>query len=91
MPPSAKLVQTKTKTKQNELQMESNAFGSSHLPSQALVVLSEAASGLHEALRGQRPFPSRVSKIGTGKSGPQTTADWNRRPIGWRGHIYDKS
>ncbi|XP_017014344.2 protein Teyrha-meyrha isoform X3 [Drosophila takahashii] len=40
--------------------MESNAFGSSHLPSQALVVLSEAASGLHEALRGQRPFPSRV-------------------------------
>jgi len=46
----------------NELQMESNAFGSSHLPSQALVVLSEAASGLHEALRGQRPFPSRVSR-----------------------------
>lgn len=41
--------------------MESNAFGSSHIPSQALVVLSEAASGLHEALRGQRPFPSRVS------------------------------
>ncbi|XP_022231146.2 protein Teyrha-meyrha isoform X4 [Drosophila obscura] len=40
--------------------MESNAFGSSHLPSQALVVLSEAASGLHEALRGQRPFPSRL-------------------------------
>ncbi|XP_013107433.2 protein Teyrha-meyrha isoform X1 [Stomoxys calcitrans] len=39
--------------------MESNAFGSSHIPSQALVVLSEAASGLHEALRGQRPFPSR--------------------------------
>ncbi|KAH8295823.1 hypothetical protein KR018_010476 [Drosophila ironensis] len=41
--------------------MESNAFGSSHLPSQALVVLSEAASGLHEALRGQRPFPARVN------------------------------
>ncbi|EDV40849.1 optic morphology(2D), isoform A [Drosophila ananassae] len=40
--------------------MESNAFGSSHLPSQALVVLSEAASGLHEALRGQRPFPARL-------------------------------
>ncbi|XP_073843409.1 teyrha-meyrha isoform X2 [Musca autumnalis] len=40
--------------------MESNAFGSSHIPSQALVVLSEAASGLHEALRGQRPFPSRL-------------------------------
>ncbi|XP_067648402.1 protein Teyrha-meyrha isoform X2 [Eurosta solidaginis] len=40
--------------------MESNAFGSSHLPSQALVVLSEAASGLHEALRGQRPFPTRL-------------------------------
>ncbi|XP_049314049.1 protein Teyrha-meyrha isoform X2 [Bactrocera dorsalis] len=40
--------------------MESNAFGSSHLPSQALVVLSEAASGLHEALRGQRPFPPRL-------------------------------
>ncbi|EDV90372.1 GH12962 [Drosophila grimshawi] len=42
--------------------MESNAFVTSHLPSQALVVLSEAASGLHEALRGQRPFPARVSK-----------------------------
>uniref|UniRef100_A0A1B0FC26 Uncharacterized protein n=1 Tax=Glossina morsitans morsitans TaxID=37546 RepID=A0A1B0FC26_GLOMM len=40
--------------------MESNAFGGSHLPSQALVVLSEAASGLHEALRGQRPFPTRL-------------------------------
>ncbi|XP_061397541.1 protein Teyrha-meyrha [Musca vetustissima] len=40
--------------------MESNAFGSSHIPSQALVVLSEAASGLHEALRGQRPFPTRL-------------------------------
>ncbi|KAH8406231.1 hypothetical protein KR215_008567 [Drosophila sulfurigaster] len=40
--------------------MESNAFVSSHLPSQALVVLSEAASGLHEALRGQRPFPARI-------------------------------
>ncbi|XP_030369365.1 protein Teyrha-meyrha isoform X2 [Scaptodrosophila lebanonensis] len=40
--------------------MESNAFGNSHLPSQALVVLSEAASGLHEALRGQRPFPARL-------------------------------
>ncbi|XP_017955862.1 protein Teyrha-meyrha isoform X6 [Drosophila navojoa] len=40
--------------------MESNAFVSSHLPSQALVVLSEAASGLHEALRGQRPFPARL-------------------------------
>ncbi|XP_058980022.1 protein Teyrha-meyrha [Musca domestica] len=40
--------------------MESNAFGSSHIPSQALVVLSEAASGLHEALRGQRPFPARL-------------------------------
>ncbi|KAH8260924.1 hypothetical protein KR044_000637 [Drosophila immigrans] len=43
--------------------MESNAFVSSHLPSQALVVLSEAASGLHEALRGQRPFPARVKSI----------------------------
>lgn len=43
--------------------MENNAFGGSHLPTQAqaLVVLSEAASGLHEALRGQRPFPARVS------------------------------
>ncbi|XP_032595270.1 protein Teyrha-meyrha [Drosophila grimshawi] len=40
--------------------MESNAFVTSHLPSQALVVLSEAASGLHEALRGQRPFPARL-------------------------------
>ncbi|XP_068149951.1 protein Teyrha-meyrha isoform X2 [Drosophila tropicalis] len=40
--------------------MENNAFGNSHLPSQALVVLSEAASGLHEALRGQRPFPARL-------------------------------
>lgn len=49
--------------------MESNAFGNSHLPSQALVVLSEAASGLHEALRGQRPFPSRVSNL---------TLSWNK-------------
>lgn len=51
-----------TRIVSQKLQMESNAFVSSHLPSQALVVLSEAASGLHEALRGQRPFPARVSK-----------------------------
>ncbi|XP_023167087.2 protein Teyrha-meyrha [Drosophila hydei] len=49
-----------TRIVSQKLQMESNAFVSSHLPSQALVVLSEAASGLHEALRGQRPFPARL-------------------------------
>lgn len=41
--------------------MDSNAFGVNHLPSQALVVLSEAASGLNEVLRSQRPFQPRVS------------------------------
>lgn len=41
--------------------MDSNAFGVNHLPSQALVVLSEAASGLNEVLRGQRPFQPRVN------------------------------
>lgn len=41
--------------------MDTNAFGVNHLPSQALVVLSEAASGLNEVLRSQRPFQPRVS------------------------------
>ncbi|XP_037907167.1 protein Teyrha-meyrha isoform X2 [Hermetia illucens] len=40
--------------------MENTPFGANHLPSQALVVLSEAASGLHEALRNQRTFHSRL-------------------------------
>ncbi|KAL5289896.1 hypothetical protein ACFFRR_009727 [Megaselia abdita] len=39
--------------------MDSNAFGVNHLPSQALVVLSEAA-GLNEVLRSQRPFQPRL-------------------------------
>lgn len=43
--------------------MDSNAFGVNHLPSQALVVLSEAASGLNEVLRSQRPFQPRVSTV----------------------------
>lgn len=40
--------------------MESAAYGSSHLPSPALVVFSQAAGGLGEALRIQRPFHSQV-------------------------------
>lgn len=40
--------------------MESATYGSSHLPSPALVVFSQAAGGLGEALRIQRPFHSQV-------------------------------
>ncbi|XP_059622398.1 protein Teyrha-meyrha-like [Phlebotomus argentipes] len=40
--------------------MENSAYGSAHLPSPALVVFSQAASGLGEALRIQRPFHSQL-------------------------------
>jgi hypothetical protein len=36
--------------------MDSSNFGSSHLSSPALVVFSQAANGLSDALRLQRPF-----------------------------------
>lgn len=41
--------------------MESTGYGSTHLPSPALVVFSQAANGLSDALRIQRPFHSQVS------------------------------
>lgn len=41
--------------------MESSTYGTSHLPSPALVVFSQAAGGLGEALRIQRPFHSQVN------------------------------
>ncbi|XP_055694349.1 protein Teyrha-meyrha isoform X3 [Lutzomyia longipalpis] len=40
--------------------MENSAYGSAHLPSPALVVFSQAAGGLGEALRIQRPFHSQL-------------------------------
>lgn len=40
--------------------MEGSDYGSAHLPSPALVVFSQAANGLSEALRIQRPFHSQV-------------------------------
>lgn len=40
--------------------MEGSGYGSAHLPSPALVVFSQAAGGLSEALRIQRPFHSQV-------------------------------
>lgn len=40
--------------------MEGSEYGSTHLPSPALVVFSQAANGLGEALRIQRPFHSQV-------------------------------
>lgn len=40
--------------------MENTGYGSAHLPSPALVVFSQAAGGLGEALRIQRPFHSQV-------------------------------
>lgn len=40
--------------------MEGSEYGSAHLPSPALVVFSQAANGLSEALRIQRPFHSQV-------------------------------
>lgn len=42
--------------------MEGSDYGSAHLPSPALVVFSQAANGLSEALRIQRPFHSQVGK-----------------------------
>lgn len=41
--------------------MEGSEYGSAHLPSPALVVFSQAANGLSEALRIQRPFHSQVN------------------------------
>ncbi|XP_031634033.1 protein Teyrha-meyrha isoform X2 [Contarinia nasturtii] len=40
--------------------MEGSEYGSAHLPSPALVVFSQAANGLSEALRIQRPFHSQI-------------------------------
>jgi hypothetical protein len=40
--------------------MDNSNFGTSHLPSPALVVFSQAANGLSDALRLQRPFHSQV-------------------------------
>ncbi|XP_055320054.1 protein Teyrha-meyrha-like isoform X2 [Sitodiplosis mosellana] len=40
--------------------MEGSDYGSAHLPSPALVVFSQAANGLSEALRIQRPFHSQI-------------------------------
>lgn len=42
------------------MKMEGSDYGSAHLPSPALVVFSQAANGLGEALRIQRPFHSQV-------------------------------
>lgn len=44
--------------------MEGSGYGSAHLPSPALVVFSQAAGGLSEALRIQRPFHSQVINCG---------------------------
>lgn len=43
--------------------MEGSEYGPAHLPSPALVVFSQAANGLGEALRIQRPFYSQVCFI----------------------------
>lgn len=43
------------------MKMEGSEYGSAHMPSPALVVFSQAANGLGEALRIQRPFHSQVS------------------------------
>lgn len=43
--------------------MENTGYGSAHLPSPALVVFSQAAGGLGEALRIQRPFHSQVINL----------------------------
>jgi hypothetical protein len=40
--------------------MDNPGFGSSHLSSPALVVFSQAANGLSDALRLQRPFHSQL-------------------------------
>lgn len=44
------------------IKMDNPNFGSSHLSSPALVVFSQAANGLSDALRLQRPFHSQVNK-----------------------------
>lgn len=44
------------------MKMDNPNFGSSHLSSPALVVFSQAANGLSDALRLQRPFHSQVNK-----------------------------
>lgn len=41
--------------------MDNQNYGSSHLSSPALVVFSQAANGLSDALRIQRPFHSQVN------------------------------
>lgn len=41
--------------------MDNPNFGSSHLSSPALVVFSQAANGLSDALRLQRPFHSQLT------------------------------
>lgn len=43
--------------------MEGSDYGSAHMPSPALVVFSQAANGLGEALRIQRPFHSQVCMV----------------------------
>lgn len=43
--------------------MENSGYGPQHLPSPALVVFSQAAGSLGEALRIQRPFHSQVNTI----------------------------
>lgn len=48
--------------------MEGSGYGSAHLPSPALVVFSQAANGLGEALRIQRPFHSQVRSMHTNVS-----------------------
>lgn len=45
----------------DQMTMEGSEYGSGHLPSPALVVFSQAANGLSEALRIQRPFHSQVN------------------------------
>lgn len=49
------------KEKNNKInKMDNSNFGSSHLSSPALVVFSQAANGLSDALRLQRPFHSQL-------------------------------
>lgn len=40
--------------------MDNSSYGAAHLSSPALVVFSQAANGLSDALRLQRPFHSQV-------------------------------
>lgn len=50
----------KRKKKTKRIIMDNPNFGSSHLSSPALVVFSQAANGLSDALRLQRPFHSQL-------------------------------